>query len=239
MAGFYWQLSAAAAAAGDGTTVSAANSGTEGPTSVNTVAGGTLAYDDDLASHPWVVNLATGATSGTSNMVWGVTRVADWTPSAWFSWKIRFTSLAANRSICRTRGGGTQILRLHHTSDGRLELRDSGNSVSATGTDSMPTDTDLRIEIRSTPGAASECVARWYLGNSRTIEDEVGVGVTDNYSSGTDTDELTLGNIAAGANIPSYYIWEVRGSNVDWLGPLPSNITVIPPRPRLSALIQM
>ena len=107
MAGFYWQLSAAAAAAGDRTTVSAANAGTDGPTSVSTVTGGTLAYDDDMASFPWVVNLATGATSGTSNMTWGSTRVGNWGPNAWFSWKMRFTSIAAGYShTCAIEAGG-------------------------------------------------------------------------------------------------------------------------------------
>ena len=92
MATFHWTCEAGATA-GDETTVTAANSGTDGPTSVSSVAGGTRVFDNAQAAHgSWSCRLATGATSGTSNLIWGTTRIG--TPAqAWFAIYYRFSEM--------------------------------------------------------------------------------------------------------------------------------------------------
>lgn len=226
MATFEWDLDAAGAAAGDETTVTSGNAGTDGPTSVSTLpAGGTRAYDDDQAPPDltWSVRLATGATSGTSNMTWGSTRIPD-TSVGYFRIPFRFSSLSANRSIVRIRGGGTQVLRGHHTADARLEMRDSGNSVAATGTVAMPEDTWVEIGVLAVPGAAAECRLRWWQWGAAVEDFEDEVVATDNFSSETTVDELTVGNIAAGSNIAQHWVGPVRYDSAGWPGPLATGV---------------
>lgn len=235
MATFHWTCEAGATA-GDETTVTAANSGTDGPTSVSSVAGGTRVFDNAQAAHgSWSCRLATGATSGTSNLIWGTTRIG--TPAqAWFAIYYRFSEMLSNRSLARARSGTTQICRLHRTADGRLELRDSGNSVAVggTGTVSMSADTWYRIELHAVPGAASTCTVRLYQGDSATLLDEI--TPTDNFSSATTVTELTVGNIAAGANIPDYWVDDVRYSDVGWIGPLTTTHDGAGPLPGVGSL---
>lgn len=220
MAEFWWTAEAGATA-GDETTVTAGNAGTDGPTSVGTVTGGTRVFDNAQAMHgSWSCRLATGATSGTSNLTWGATRIAN-PAQAWFAIYYRFSEMLSNRSIARVRNGTTQIIRVHRTADGRLELRDGGNSVAgggtATGTVSMVADTWYRIEIHAVPGTTSTCTLRLYAGDSATLLDEV--SALDDYGAVATVNELTVGNIAAGSAIPNYWVDSVRFSDVGWIGP--------------------
>jgi hypothetical protein len=225
MATFAWDLDAAGAAAGDEVTVTTGNAGTDGPTAVNSVAGGTRVYDDDQAPAglTWSVRLATGATSGTSNMVWDSTRIPA-TAQAYFRIPFRFSSLSANRSIGRVRSGSTQILRVHHTADGRLEIRDSGNSVAASGTVAMPTDTWIEIGVLADPGSPSTCVLRWWQWGADATDFEDEVSVSDDFSAAATVNELTVGNIAAGANISQYWVGPVRYDSAGWPGPLATSV---------------
>lgn len=221
MATFAWDLDAAGAAAGDEVTVTAGNAGTDGPTSVNSVTGGTRVYDNAQAPPglTWSVRLATGATSGTSNMVWGATRIPN-TTVGYFRIPLRFSEMLSNRSLARVRNGTTQILRVHRTADGRLELRNSGNSSVASGSVPMPEDTWVELGIFADPGNTSTCRIRWWLWGAAAVDFEDEVVATDNFSATATVNELTVGNIAAGSSIPDYWVGPVRYSDTDWIGPL-------------------
>lgn len=221
MATFHWDLDAAGAASGDETSVTSGNGGAAGPTSVNGVTGGTRVYDDDQSppGYTWAVRLATGATSGVSNMVWGSARIAD--PAvAYFRIPFRFSDLSASRSIIRIRNGSTQILRVHTNSSGRLELRNTGNSVAASGSVTMPTDQWIEIGAFADPGNTSTCRLRWWLWGADATDYEDEVSATDNFSTATTVNELTVGNAANGIDIPNYWVGRVRYSDSGWPGPL-------------------
>jgi hypothetical protein len=207
----------------DQATVTTANSGGSSGhawDSVTIGADATCKYEHaTYAGQAASYSFATGATSATTFVTWSSSVVAH--VRSYGRAYFRFTSLSTTPSIVRARGSGTQAFRVTVTSAGLLQLRNTGNTVIATGSVALSTLTWYRLEWDVSRGASASGTLWVYLGHSTTPVDSVTVATGDFGTA--DFTEYNFGIIAATSNQAAQWIDEIAVGRTGLFGPIASN----------------
>ena len=129
-----------------GTTITTANSGTGGDAfdSTSVGSGGALTYDSTASRGALSLKATTGATAVNASATWTTSLGGPWS-AAWVRCTFRPDAFSSTGIVFRLRGAGVQTGRITYSSTGKIELRNSANSVVATSTASMSAGTWWRI----------------------------------------------------------------------------------------------
>lgn len=203
----------------DETDVSVANSGGASGNAWDTVTIGASAickYDTaQSALGSLSYRIATGASSVTSFLLWDT---SFGTPArVWGRLYFRLSANNVNRSFARFRATSVQIVRINMSSTGKLELRNSANTVVATSTTTLATGTWYRVEYDVTPGTTATNTLNLYLGDSKVLTETL--TATSDYSTQTVVAEVAFGQVFAAINMADMWLDGIDFNDVGFPGP--------------------
>lgn len=204
----------------DETTVTTGNSAAGGHAwdTVTIGADATVVYDV-VGADTWY-RFATGATSSSARVEWAASVGAGaWRIYGRAYFRIPAASLGSTTFyLLRLRSGSTQTARVSVSTANRLQLRNSGNSVAATGTVDIAADTAYRVEWDVTVGSSAPGEVRLFLGHATTPIDTVSVSSADFGTS--IINEAAFGVMAAASNHAPYLLRGFQLNSTAMPGPL-------------------
>lgn len=201
----------------DETTITTANSSTGSAGDALTVTLGSAAtakFDTATAMHGTLScrhNIGGTPTSACS-MVWNIGTPAH----AWIRFYVNISTLAIRR-ILKVESAASLIMELRVTAAGAIELRNSVNTVVATGT-ALTANTWYRVEVDVVPGAAVTNTVTVFLGDATGAALQT-ISGSSNFGSLTTVTDVTFGNSSATANVADYWFDDVAVSDVGAIGP--------------------
>lgn len=203
----------------NGTTITTGNSGGASGNAWDSIlfTAGTCAYDNAQASHGTLAaNHATAGTAASIQLQW---EASTGNPARMFGrYYYRYTSTTLTLDLHRVRSSSSnQVARLSvASSTGFLQLRNGANTVVATSSAALSTNTWYRIEWDFRPGSVTN-TAVLYLGDSVVALETLSASST--YSADADIGQFHLGNLSSQASVGSRWFDDIAVTDVGWLGP--------------------
>ncbi len=210
-----------------GTAVSTGNSGGTSGTAWNavSVATGTVAYDNAQTAHGGLAIRMATTTADSVQLQW--TTAIGSVSRLYGRFYYRTSSLALNLDLLRARSSASnQIARLDINTSGALRIRNAANTVAATTTATMSTNTWYRIEFDFRFGASVTNTA-WLYALDSVVPLET-LTPTDNFSTETDIGQVHVGNFSSQASVADRWFDDIAVTDVGWLGPAsPRNLSAL------------
>jgi hypothetical protein len=207
----------------DETTITTANSSTGSAGNALTVTLGSVAtakFDTATAMHGSLScrhNIGATPTS-VCQMDWTFTAVAH----IWARFYINFSTLAVRRFFKVVQAG--QILELRTTAAGAIELRNTLQTVVATGT-ALTANTWYRVEVDAIPGSPVTNTVTVFLGDATGTALQT-ISGSSNFAAVADITGVTFGNSTASVSFADYWFDDVAVTDVGALGPEVTATTV-------------
>lgn len=200
----------------DGETVTTTDDGSGDPWSdVSIGTNGVVAYDD--APGAMMILTETGGSSALACHTWTLGTVSeDYTR---FNMIVGDYPPVSERLVARYLDGTSQCIRVLVDADGHLNIRDAGNTTIASGTEPIPLDTEVRVEIHAVFNASTGSVtARWWTDPTSTGNATEEVAATG-ADTGAQATAIRFGVGAAATN--AVQVWQRRHSSggTTWWGP--------------------
>jgi hypothetical protein len=202
----------------NGTAITTGNSGGASGTAWNavSVATGTVAYDSSQSAHGGLSIRQATTTADSVQLQW--TTAVGSVSRLYGRFYYRTSSLALALDLVRARSSlGNQVARLDIFTSGALRIRNAANTVAATSTATMSTNTWYRIEFDFRFGASVANTA-WLYSLDSVVPLET-LTVTDNFSAETDIGQFHLGNLSSTASVADRWFDDIAVTDVGWLGP--------------------
>ena len=127
--------------------------------------------------------------------------------------------------FCRGLVSSANAFRVLLTSTGKISMQNASNAQVATGTITVPSNTPFRVEWQVSAGGTGAWALKWFSSVDSTTPDETFSG-TSNFGAGN-FDEIRWGIGAAFSNVGPYWLDDQGLSNVGFLGPAVSNVSII------------
>lgn len=201
-------------------------------------ANATFAFDNAHVGHGSASYLiATGASSVQSNAAW-TTQIGQ--PQEKLFWRIYpFTpnSFANTPTVSRMQAAGSQVSRIGWNATGNLIIRDASNGLIATSTNALAVSTRYRVEGYTQVGTSGVSELKIFSDIDGPLSNPLEtLTITGNFGS-TFIDQWQVGQVAAAANIPSWWADDVGIWSVDYLGPVGPEMPPSMPRRARRALV--
>lgn len=215
------------AAVAGGTTISAVNSATGGNAfdSITSGAGTAATYDSTAYRGSLSGAFSSGGTSAASSANW-TTSIGAAVPRCYGRTVVNGSSLAVMVDFLRCRAAGTQAFRVRLNTAGKVELRNTANTLLATSTTTISTGQWYLIRWDVTVGASATGVIHIHTDPTSATAAEVMTASSANFGAAS-VDEVNFGApVSALANVGTFRHDDVVFTDVALPGPPIQSITM-------------
>lgn len=201
----------------DETTVTTGNSGGSSGTAWDACFIGTNAscvYETatSIASSS-CIRISTGATSTTVTPTWTTGAVRQYGRIYWAC-----ANYTTTPCVFRVRSGGTQTCRVTVSSTGNVQIRNTSNTVVATGAATLSTNTWYQFRFDVARGSSADVTVWVYHPTTNALIDTI-TATAQNFGTGT-PGEWTFGVVTNTPSHPALYIDEIYITDTGPVGPV-------------------
>lgn len=186
-----------------GSTVTTSDTGSGDAFSVATAGtGGTLVYDTTHAAHGTkAIKYQSGATSTSVYTAWTGLSMA----TVKFRISVYITSVTVSSMIIRAAASAAQRFRVIVETDGKLHIRDQGNTQIAISTANVPLNAWFSVRGEVTAGTSAAWNIRYYTSIDSVTATQTFSGSTGNFLAGN-FDEIRFGIGANTASVAAFWL---------------------------------